>query len=104
MWPGGFRAVTKSEHGGKNFLEPAQRPDVTVAGGGLVQSQNGSRLAVAELLEVSQGQDFAIDDVHGVERLLDLDLDFGPDRSLARCRQPAEKLHCSRIGAGGGGL
>src|ERR1700679_1862145 len=67
-----------------------------------MNAQHGGRLSVIELLEVSQGQDLAVDRVHGVERLLDLDLDLGPDGRPARRCQATKQLggQRSRVGSG----
>ena len=94
--------IEHPERGRADLLEPPQGPDIAVAGRGLVDAQHGGRLAVVELLEVAEGQDLAVDRVHGVERLLDLDLDLGPDGGPARRRQSAEELGGQRSGVGRG--
>jgi hypothetical protein len=65
-----------------------------------VEAQHGGRFAVVQLFEVAEGQDFAVDRVHGVERVLDLDLDLGPDRGPAGRRQSAEEPGGQRSGVG----
>ena len=90
-----------SERGREDLLEPAQGTDVALAGRGLVQAEHGGRLVVVQLLEVTERQDLAIDRVHGVERLLHLDLDLGPDGGPARRGQSAEELGGQRARVGG---
>ena len=49
-----------------------------------VDAQHLGGLGLAQLLEVAQGQHLAVERVHAVERLLEADLQLGPDGGLAR--------------------
>src|SRR5262249_17951268 len=54
-----------------------ERADVRLAGLGLGDAQHGGGLVVGELLAVAEGQDLAIERVHGIERLLEQQLLLG---------------------------
>src|SRR5690606_20094701 len=48
----------------QNLLEPSQRPHITIAGGGLLQSEHLGDFVIRQLLEVPQSEHFAVDFVH----------------------------------------
>src|SRR5262245_18761071 len=76
---------------GEDLLEPLQRADVAVARGRLRQTQHGGCIAVAQLLEVAQGEHLAVERVHPVERLLEAQLSLGADGGLRGTGEPAEE-------------
>jgi hypothetical protein len=53
---------------------------------------------VAQLLEVPQNQDFAVEGIHGIEGLLEPDLHLGPDGGTAGRRQPVQQLLGQALG------
>src|SRR5262249_37638420 len=63
--------VEQARHTFQDGLEPCHCTDVAVAGGRLGQAEHLGDLGVAQLLEVTQGDDLAVDRVHAVERLLE---------------------------------
>ena len=73
-------------------FETLQGPDITVAGGRLGQAEHLRGFVVGQVLEVPQGQDFAVDRVHAVERLLDDQLVLGADGGLAGAGHLAQEL------------
>ncbi len=68
--PGAARSAEESGHCREDVGEPLEGADVPVAGRGLLEAEDGGRLAVAELLEVPEHQHLAVDRVHGVEDVL----------------------------------
>ena len=59
---------------------------------GLGKAQNFGDLRCGELLEMLEGQNFSVDRVHPVERLLHQHPRLGLDRGLRRSRQRPQKL------------
>src|SRR5262245_35283268 len=88
--------------GSENLLEPLEGPDVAVARGCLRQPQNGRGLGVGQLLEVSQGEDLAVERVHAVEGFLKAQLPLGADGGLCGTGESAEEEVGERVRAGGG--
>ena len=82
-------------------MEPCQGPDIPIAGRGLGQREDLGRLAVAQLLEVPQYDDLAVDRIHAVERLLEPEPLLGPDGRLAGGGAAVQELGRHRRGAGG---
>ena len=74
-------------------------PDVALGGRRLLEAQHAGGLGVAQLLEVAQGQDLAVERVHAVERLLEADAPLGADGRLAGAGVAAQELR--RQGGGG---
>ena len=81
---------------------PLDRPQVAAARAGLGEAQDLGDLGRAELLEVLQGQDLAVDRVHAVERLLDEQAGLGLDGRLRRRGQRAQQLGRQRDRVGQG--
>src|SRR5262249_9625626 len=68
----------------QGVFQPLDGAQVTGARRRLLDPQRRSRLAVAQLLEVPERQDLAVDRVHGVEHLLEPNLQFGPPGRVCR--------------------
>src|SRR5947209_19405610 len=84
----------------EDVLQALQRADVAVAGGRLLEAEHFGGLGIAELLEVPQREDLAIDGVHAVEDNLEAGLQLGADGGLAGGGQAAEELVGQRDGGG----
>jgi len=82
--------LEKSGHALKLLLEPFQGAHVAVARGGLGQAQDLGGLAIAQLLEVAEGQHLAVEGFHGVEHLLKLPLHLGAAGGASRRGEPAQ--------------
>ena len=84
------------------MLETPQGSNLTIASGGLAQAEYRGRLVVAQFLEMPERQDLAVNRVHGVEGLLELDLDLSADRGSARGEDQPDELGGDRAGVGRG--
>src|SRR4051794_20578941 len=56
-------SISGAPQAAQGRLEPLQRPDVALGGGGLLDAEHLGGLGAGELLEVAQGEDLAIDRV-----------------------------------------
>src|SRR5262249_24844966 len=77
------RGIEKTGDALEELLQPCQGAKIAVAGCGLRQAEDRRGLAVAQLLEVPQGDDFAVERRQLVQRRLDLELHLGPRQGWA---------------------
>ena len=73
-------------------LSRLRAPNIAFGGGRLLDPQRQGGLGQAHLLEMPQGQDFAVDRVEGVERFLKPHHPLGPDGRLRRRGVLAQEL------------
>ena len=64
-------------HRGQDLFEPFQGAEIPLGPGFLTDSQHFGRLGAAELLEVPQRQDLAVDRVERIQGLLDAEQPLG---------------------------
>jgi hypothetical protein len=95
-----FESLQTSGPVAKHFLEPFERANVAFGGGRIFDAEHLGGLGAGQLLEMTQGEDFAVDGVEGVERFLEPEHAFGPDRRLSRRGMLAEELCRQRRRAG----
>src|SRR4051794_28773361 len=69
---------------GQGRLEAFQRADITLAGRGLLDAEEGGDLVVAQLLEMPKRQHLAVDRVEAIEGRLELRHGLAADRGQAR--------------------
>src|SRR5262245_14696824 len=79
-------------HAGQYVLQALEGAEVTLAGRGLLEVEHLCDLDRAQLLEVTQGQDLAVERVQAVERFLQTDLAFSADGGLAWPGVPPQEL------------
>src|SRR5262249_29155431 len=83
-----------------DLLELLDRPYVAFAGRRLLDVEDLGGLGVAELLEMTQGEDLAVERVHGGQGFLEQALAFGADGGHAGLGVVAEQLGGQGGGAG----
>ena len=71
-------AVKQAGNMFEQVLKPLEGPDIPLACRRYLQAQDLGDLGVAQLFEMSQGDDLPVDRLHAVESGLDLDLDLRP--------------------------
>src|SRR5262249_1084163 len=96
----GSDPIEKARDALEQIAEPPEGPDVAVVGRGLRQAEALGGLAVAQFLEMPQGQDLATHRVHAVEHGLELELPLGAHGGVAGGGEPPQQLRRQRDGAG----
>lgn len=84
----------------QHVLQAVEAAEVTIGGGGFGELQDLSGFRIGELLEVSQGEDFAVGGGHGIECGVDASFDFLARGGLAGSCQLAGQLSSQDVRRG----